>query len=373
MFRSGEMHRYCTVFVLMAMLLLFPGCSKREAKKPPPPAIKVTTAKALRGDLSKYLHVSGPLRFIANTTVSAEVSAQVESIEVSDGQAVEKGQLLLVFDDAKIREIVNEAEYALRRDEALLKFGKAEYEKNLTLLKSGSVSQTAFDQKLSVYENLIARVEMNRASLAKAQEDLKETRVRAPIAGRMSKRYVEKGDWVTAGGRLFRISDFRKIYLEAHVTDLDLAKLDVPKILKEGVDADVVVDSYPDRPFAGKLTYVEAVAGQSRLFEIRIYMDNQEMLLLEGMYGRGKISFDKLKDKLKIPLSALLNQVRDDHRNTVFRVDSTNRAQLTRIRLGATNRKFAEVKDGLEEGDRVVIKGKEVLTSGILVEPVESF
>lgn len=132
------MHIPRIIFLLIAMSLLFTGCSKQEAKKPPPPPIKVTTAKVVRGDLAKNLHVSGPLRFIGNTTVSAEVTAQVESIEVSDGQAVGLSQLLLVFDDAKIREIVNEAEYALRRDEALLKFGKAEYEKNLTLLKSGS-------------------------------------------------------------------------------------------------------------------------------------------------------------------------------------------------------------------------------------------
>lgn len=110
---------------------------------------------------------------------------------------------------------------------------------------------------------------MDRAALAKAKEDLNETRVKAPIAGRMSKRYVEKGDWVSAGGKLFRISDYQKIYLEAHVSDLDLAKLDVRKILKEGVDA--------------------------------------------------------------------------------------------------------EVKNGLKEGDVLVLRGKEVLTSGLPVEPVESF
>ncbi len=367
------MRIHLTIFLLIMLLLVLPGCSKKEAHKPPPPPIKVTTETVVRGDMAKNLHVSGPLRFIANTTVSAEVSAQVNSIEVADGQAVKQEQLLLVFDDVKIREIVNEAEYALRRDQALLRFGKADYEKNLTLLKSGSVSQTVFDQKLSVYENLVARVQMDEAALAKAQEDLKDCRVKAPIPGRISKRYIEKGDWVTSGGKLFRISDFRQIYLEAHVSDLDLAKLDVRKILKQGVEATVVVDSYPSETFTGKLTYVEPVAGQTRLFEIRIYMDNREMRLLEGMHGRGRIAFDRVRNKLKIPLTTLLDEIRENYRNTVFVVDNDNRAHVKKIQLGMTNRQYAEVTDGLKEGDMLVQRGKEVLTSGLLVEPVESF
>lgn len=365
-----QLFRYILLFC--SFVTLFPGCSKVPEVKPPTPAIKVTATKVERGDIPKYLYVSGPLRFIANTTVSAEVSEQVESIEVTDGQAVEQGQILLVFDDAKIREIVKEAEHALARDEALLKFGKAEYEKNLALLESGAVSQTAFDQKLSVYENLVARVDMDRAALAKAGEDLKETKVKAPIPGRISKRYVEKGDWVDAGGRLFRISDYRKIYLEAHVSDLALAKLDIGKVFGEGVDATVKVDSYPDRTFEGKLTYIEPVAGQSRLFEIRIYMENKDMRLLDGMHGRARIGFNTHANKLKIPLGALLDEIRDNHPNSVFVIDDNMRAQFTRIRVGITTRTVAEVEEGLKEGDTVILKGKEVLTSGLKVEPVES-
>jgi len=353
---------------LMVLLLIFAGCSEKRETKPPAPAIKVGVAPIEKGTIEMRLHVSGPLRFIGHTTVSAEVSAQVKSILVEDGQAVNQGQLLLVFNDTKINENAILAASTLQRDEAVLAFNKAEYEKNLKLFKTGSVSQSVHDQKLSAYETSRAQVEMNRAVLAKAMEDMKKTRVKSPIKGRVSKRYVDKGDWVSEGGKLFQISDYSKIYLEAHLSDIDLAKLHIKKIYEEGTDAEVHVDAYPRRVFKGRLTYIEPVADEHNLFEIRIYMDNSEMALLQGMFARGKITFDTLKDVSRIPLTALLDPVRTHDQNTVFVVGPDNKAVLTKVKIGTVNRVYAEILEGLKKGDMVVVKGKEVLTAGHTVD-----
>ncbi len=360
------------VVIAVVLVLVLAGCSKPPGLKPEAPPIKVTAVKAERGDLVRKLEASGPLQFIANTTVSAEVAAQVKSIRVSDGQAVQQGELLLIFNETKIKETAIHAASTLEKDQATLAFNKTDHEKNVTLLKTGAVSQTAYEKTLSAYQNSQAQVEMDRAILAKAMEDLKNTRVKAPITGRISKRYVEMGDWVEEGGKLFQISDYRTIYLQAHLSDLDLARLDVKKILGEGISAEVLVDSYPGKVFPGKLAYVEPVAGAARLFEIRIFMDNKEMLLLQGMLGRARIPFDNAKGVLRIPLTALLDPVRKDHQNTVFVLDAENRAQFKTIKLGKFNRTHAEITDGLNEGDLVIVSGKEVLTSGQRVELVES-
>lgn len=357
---------------IIFLILVSFGCSKHQEKKPKAPPIKVVATKVERGDMAKRLHVSGPLRFIANTTVSSEVAAQVKSIEVTDGQAVDQGQVLLIFDDTKIKQTAIHAASTLKKDEATLLFNKTEYEKSLSLFKSGSVSQTAHDLKFSTYQSSLAQVAMDKATLEKAKEDLKKTKVQAPITGRISKRYVEKGDWVNEGGKLFQISDYRKIYVEAHISDLDLTKLDVKKVLQEGIDAEVVVDSYPGRVFSGKLSYIEPVANEERLFEIRIFLDNQDMLLLQGMFGRGTVTHNKLKSVIKIPLSALMDQVRNKEYNSVFVIDGDNKAQLTKIKIGTTNRVYAEVMEGLKQGDIIITQGKEVLTNGQKVQPTLS-
>ncbi len=242
------------VIAFMFTLLIFAACAEKQEKKPPPPPMKVGAQTVDKGNIEQILDLSGSLSFIANTTVSSEVSAQVKSIEVQDGQAVGEGQLLLVFDETKIKETANQAAANLQKDEATLTYNKIDWEKNQELFKSNSISQTQYEQKLSNYQNSLAQVGANRAVLAKAMEDLKKTRVKAPISGLLSNRYVERGDWVSEAGKLFMISDHRKVYLEAFLSDIDVGKLNVKKIITDGVDGEVTVDSYPGKVFRGKLT-----------------------------------------------------------------------------------------------------------------------
>jgi membrane fusion protein (multidrug efflux system) len=354
--------------VLLAILTVCVGCSQKQDKKPPPPPIKVGILTVDRGDLELALDVSGTLKFTANTILSAEVSAQVQSIEVSDGQFVQQDDLLLIFDETRIRETANQAQANLQKDEALLAYLKAEWEKNKVLHESGSISQIQYDQKFSAYQTAAAQVESNRAALAKAMEDLKKTKVKAPIQGVISRRFIEKGDWISSGGRLFQISDYNQIYLEAFLTDVDIGKLPMQKIRADGMDCRVTIDPYPGATFNGKLTYVQPVANDNRLFEIRVYLPNPDMNLLQGMVGRGRIVFKTIPDVLRVPLQALLEEIRNNTDNNVFMEDADKKAGLKRIKVGLCNQTYAEVLDGLQPGDKVVIQGKEILNSGQLLQ-----
>lgn len=361
-----------SLVILLVLVSFSFGCSEQKAKKLPPPPIKVGAATVDRGPIDQVLDVSGTLKFTANTTVSAEVSAQVKSIEVSDGQFVDQGDILLIFDESKIRQTANEVGANLNKNEAILAFNRAEWEKNKGLHGTGSISQTQYEQKLSAYETSLAQVEADKATLAKALDDLKKTKVKAPIKGVISKRFVEKGDWVTSGGKLFQISDYNQTYLEAFLTDVDIGKLPMKTIRSEGVTADVRVDSYPGALFKGRLTYVQPVANDTRLFETRIYVENPDMSLLQGMVGRGRIPYATRFDVVRVPLQALLEEMRNNHWNNVFLVDGDNKAKLTRIRIGGGNQDYAEVLEGTNPGDRVIVHGKEILRTGQPVQVAEA-
>ncbi len=213
-------------------------------------------------------------------------------------------------------------------------------------------------------------MDADKAALANALEDLKKTKVQAPITGVLSKRYIERGDWISKGNKLFQVSEYEKVYLETFLSDLDLGKLPQKKVRSEGVPAEVQVDSFPGRTFSGNLTYIQPVAQDSRLFETRIYMDNPEMELLQGMVGRAEIIFKTNTGVILAPLSSLMEELRVGAKNTVFVVDKQNTAKRVPISVGNMNQRFAEVLEGLKAGDLVVVNGKEVLTDGRPVQIV---
>jgi membrane fusion protein, multidrug efflux system len=368
---GGIMISFRVATALLLTLSVLGACAEKKGEKPPPPPIKVGILKVDKGNIEQMLDLSGSLSFNANTTVSSEVSAQVRSIEVSDGQSVQEGQILLVFDDTKIKETANQATANLQKDGATLAYNRIDWEKNLELYKSGSISHSQYEQKLSNYQNSLAQVEADKAVLAKATEDLKKTKVKAPISGLLSNRYVEKGDWVSEAGRLFMISDYSKVYLEAFLSDIDVGKLNVKRIIDEGVEGEITVDSYPGRIFHGRLTYIQPVANVGRLFQVRLYLDNPDMMLLQGMFARGRTVHKIIPGVVRVSLESLLEQIRDNDYNTVFVVDSDNKAALTRIKIGAIDSKNAAVLEGLKPGDSVVVRGKEILSSGQPLTPTE--
>lgn len=359
--------------IMTVLVALFSGCGQKQEKRLPPPPIKVGVATVDKGDLEHALDVSGNLQFMANTTVSSEVAARIKSLEVRDGQRVQKGQDLLVFDDSIIRALVDQARGNLQKEEATLAFTKTEWEKNSPLLQSGAISQSTYDQKLSVYQNAVGQVEAGKGALAKATEDLKNTVVKAPITGLLSCRHVEVGDWVSVGGKLFQLSDYTTVYLQAFMTDKDIGKLNVDQVVRQGVgiDAQITADPFPEQTFVGKLGYVQPVMDQNRLFEVRIYIKNDDMKLLQGMFARGRIVAKRIQDVVRVPISALLERVRNDQANAVVLVGEEDKAELKQVRLGSIDALHAEVIDGLKPGDRVVVSGKEVVNSGQPLKPME--
>jgi membrane fusion protein (multidrug efflux system) len=361
--------RLLTLLLLMPLLLL--GCGQKVDKKPPPPPIKVGVVTARTGDLVQTLEVSGTLHFVANTVVSSEVAAQVSSLAVRDGQPVQQGQVLLKFDDSTIRAAADQARGNLQKDQATLAYNKAEWEKNLPLLKSGAISQSAYDQKFSLYQTSLGQVEGDKAALTKALEDLKHTVVKAPIAGLLSDRYIEKGDWVSTGGKLFQISDYSVVYLETFLTDREVAKLNIGKVILEGdgVQAEVRVDSLPQKTFKGRIRYIQPVTNQNQLFQVRIYIDNKSMELFQGMFARAQIAIKRIPNVLRVPIDALLDQIRNGQSNTVVVVDKHQQARVTQVKIGATDEDYAQVVEGLQPGEQIVVEGKEVLVTGQPLQP----
>lgn len=360
-------HRIILAMILVTSLLV--ACSTEAPKKCTAPPVKVEVASVDIGDIEKHLILSGNLTFTADARISARVHGQVSSLLVRDGQFVKAGAILLTLDDTEIKDLANVAKAALEKNTAIMEFSKYEWEKNRDLYKTGSVSQIDFDRRVSEYHRAVAQVEADKALLAKAQQDLIWTKVKSPIDGVLSNRWVEVGDWVSKGQKLFEISDYSKIYVKAFVADKDLARLGIKQNGESGHVAEISIDALPEAHLTGKIGYVAPAANRGRVFEVRIYLDNPHMTLREGMFARARMVAERVAGVTRVPVTALLGKIRDNADNSVFVVGKNKKVVLTRIKIGTNDSVHAEVKEGLKKGDQVVVYGKEVLSTGRLVEP----
>ena len=359
-----------TVVTLCACVGLLLGCSGKEApRKHSVPPVKVGVALVSTGDIEKPLLLSGDLTFNADAEIAARVSSQVTSLDVVDGQFVKKGQVLLTLDETEISELARAARADLEKHKAEMEFAKTEWEKNKDLLKTSSVSPIEYDRRISEYHTAAAQVEVDKALLAKAEQDLNWTKVVSPIDGVLSCRWVENGDWVAKGRRLFEISDYSKIYLKAFLADKDVAR--VKKMAKDklAIKANVIVDALPGKSFEGRITYIAPAARKGKVFEVRAYLDNPDMILREGMFARARVVPERITNVTRVPVAALLGKIRDNSANQVFVVGKDNKVRLTMVVIGLSDDDNAEVTKGLKEGDRVVVYGAEVLSTGTQVEP----
>lgn len=321
------------------------------------------------GSIVKKLSVSGILVYDVNTVVSAQISAQVLSIDTPDGHLVSHGQLLLTFDPSRIHAAVEQARSDMQRDQATLDYQRLEVERNKPLLESGSISQNQFDQIFSHYQFALRQVEADANALAKLEEDLRHTRVLSPIEGVLSDRFIQVGDFVIEGTKLFLVSDFRKIRMEPFLTDREVGALDLARVFKGGVDAEVTVDALPGKIFSARLSYVQSVANDNRLFQTRFYLDNPETVLLQGMFARGSVVLSSIDDVVRIPRLALLEEAREHSPNAVYVVGSDNKAHYTQVEVGAVDPRFVQIVRGIEHGAIVVIYGHEVLVEGQPLDP----
>ena len=358
-------------FVIFCLTVSLFGavCCTTNIEKLPPPPIRVEVVTADIGSIVKRLSVSGNLVYDVNTIVSAQVSAQVLSIDTPDGGLVSHGQLLLTFDPSRIHAAVEQARSDMQRDQATLDYQRLEVERNRPLLESGSISQNLFDQIFSHYQFALRQVEADANALAKLEEDLRHTRVLCPIEGVMSDRFIQVGDFVIEGTKLFLISDFRKIRMEPFLTDREVGSLDLARVFKGGIDAEVTVDALPGKIFTARLSYLQSVANDNRLFQTRFYLDNPQSVLLQGMFARGSVALSSVDNVVRIPRLALLEEVRENASNAVYIAGSDNKAHYTQVDVGVVDPRFVQIVKGLEHGAIVVVYGHEVLVEGQPLDP----
>src|SRR5882724_9542342 len=247
----------------LALIALTAGAFFRKREV----VITVQTEKVARHNLTEIVVANGKIQPVIQVKISPEVSGEIIELPVKEGQFVNKGDLILKIKPDFYVANRNQAEASYKSSlagqataEANLHKAEAEYRRNQGLFSQKLVSESIFDEVKAAYEvgqanctSAMHQVEMAKASLDSADEQLAKTTIVSPLTGTVSKLNSQLGERVlgtvqNVGTEIMTVADLNE--MEARV---DIGEIDVV-LIAVGQNVHLEVDAFKDRKFSGVIT-----------------------------------------------------------------------------------------------------------------------
>lgn len=320
--------------------------------------VMVDLTKLQRTNLVTTVSGSGQVDADDKAQLRAEITGLINKILVKEGQRVQKGDLLVQFDD---RQYVNALQTALLDEQALeqsrthLANTRKTYQHTLELFKNGAASQEQLDQAelaLNQEEKQVAQSsQLVSIKLSNARQDLDRTKVRATRSGVVLYCPVEEGMTVAPGTELCEIGELSKLVVELPVDEIDITQI------KLGQPATITQEGLPDLKLTGSVIEIAPQAVQNQgenVFPVKIRIDNSSGLLRSGMSVDTEIVTNDLKNVLTVPLLAVLEEEHNGKTEKYLFKVIDGKAVKTKITAGFSSDSDLEVLGGIREGDTYV-------------------
>ncbi|PKM16112.1 MAG: efflux transporter periplasmic adaptor subunit [Gammaproteobacteria bacterium HGW-Gammaproteobacteria-2] len=347
--------RHLILVAVIAATSLLVACSggakvdaakAENAEKEADTAIPVEIARAARRPMSASYAATASLKAVREAQVVSMTSGVLLKLMAEEGDTVKAGDVLARLDPDR-------KGLALAQSEAQLKKLESEYKRSLELFERQLVSADA-------HGKIRSDLDVQRAAVQIARLELSYTSITAPISGVVAQRMVKVGNLIQPNTPMFTVVDSSSLEAVLNVPEREFSTM------RAGLPVTMQVDALPGRTFAGKVDRVSPVidAG-SGTFRVTAAFDGVRQLQ-PGMFGRIELVYDQRADALSIPRDALIE---GDGETAVF-VLRENKAVRTPVQVGFINGAYAEIREGLVEGDGVVTVGKVTLRDGATVEVV---
>lgn len=306
-----------------------------------PTHTQITAAKVVASIWEPQLHSVGSARARQSVDIAPEVGGRVTEILFKSGDVAKKDQLLVQLNS----DVLNAQ---LASAQAKYELTRVTYERQLELLRQRVGQQQAVDQAFADMDQARASIEQTKAQLAQLQ-------LKAPFDGVLGLRYVDVGEYVTAGQKLVNLQLIRPMDVDFAIPENQLGQLSV------GQEVTVKTLTYDDQVFSGKIVAFDSQVGTtSRALMVRASFANEKSLLMPNMFLDVTVHLPGGQRMLQVPQSAInYSQIG----NFVY-VVVNDTASKRYVELGERRADVVAVIKGLQEGDIVVTTGQLKLHDG---------
>jgi HlyD family secretion protein len=400
---------FTAIVVFITSSLLLTGCSKKK-EDVKQDAFRVEVSQVSLGDIDEVSTYTGRIKALKEVKVVSKIPGRIAYINADVGDFVEKGTQLVTLETDELQAQMGQAQAAvaaaranlnanqggalpqqleqtraaLRQAEANFQNAKADYERIKALYQEEAISKQSFDAmelKYSVaktqydtakeqlklteqripsnIEALKAQVGQAEAAVRLIQANLENSVITAPVSGIITSKMAEPGEMASAGYPLAVVMNIDQVEAVINVSDDDVGRVQM------GQEIDVKVQALCEEgELKGIVSNISPASDQTRLFQVKIKIDNRDHKLKPGMFAEVNLKLGTKQNVIAIPKDAVIIK---KHRNAVYVVEE-NKAVEKLIEIGVSHEDKVEVKDGLSEGEILVVKGQNLLSDGVTVK-----
>lgn len=282
--------------------------------------VQYTTAPVARGSVTRTVTATGVVNPELTIIVGTYVSGVIQRLYCDYNTQVKKGQICAEIDPRPYQSVVDQAKAnlavakaQLEKDKANLNYAKASFDRAARLIQTKAISEDAFDNTKSAYEQAQAQImfdeatiQQRQAMLDAAQVNLDYARIVSPVDGTVVSRNVTMGQTVAASFQtptLFLIAtDLTKMTVDTNVSESDIGNIEA------GDKATFTVDAFARRVFRGTVSQVRQSPQTVQnvvTYDVVVNVDNTDLALKPGMTATSRLTIDERIDVMRVPNQAL--------------------------------------------------------------------
>jgi len=360
--------------ILTAFVLL--SCSKEEQTFQPP---EVQVYVTQQQDVPLFEDFVGTVAGRKDIAIRARVAGFLEGIHFNEGTMVKKGQLLYTIESQQY-EAQSAAQLSkLAEAKTNLAHAESELARIRPLAENNAVSQSDLDAAVADFEAAKAMVEAAKANLRAANIQLGYTKVKAPITGMIGKTKAKVGDFVGQSPNpviLNVVSQIDTVLVDFYLTESDYLRIFREFLEKEEIknerqkdNLQLILSDGTMHKEKGNVRFVDReIDVKTGAILIQAAFPNPSGLLRPGLFGKVRVKLDVVKNGILVP-QRCVSELQGTF--SVYVVNSENKIEQRKIKLGNTVGSFWLVKEGLKDGEKVVFEGLQKIKADMTVTPVE--
>lgn len=348
------------ILVLALALAALTGCSaeRKVAASAPESVSGLHTLRVQQTAVADVLQATGTVRSWRTAPLASQVMANVVAVNVREGDAVRRGQALIVMDASQFRASADRgaaalqaAEHEIASAQSDLDLAKSDFGRLDYLYKKEIISAREYDQARTKFDSATARLALARANREQAAASLNQdkillgyTSVIAPFDGVVTERRVDPGALATPGMPLLTVEEAGHYRLEVTVDERDL------KYVHQGESIPVYFDAFDGSSLSGKIVQIVPAADPaSRSFVVKLDLPANPALR-SGLFGRAGFKRGQ-KQAIAVPRAAVMDR---GQLQSVYVLAENNIATLRYVTLGSQTEDQVEVLSGLMPAETII-------------------